>query len=43
MIEGSGDKAFCSGGYLKMPLAYQYMKLEHYDWQKTKTFQEYYS
>lgn len=43
MIEGSGDKAFCSGGYLGMPAAYQHLKNEHYNMHKIKTFQEYYS
>ncbi|XP_035728304.1 3-hydroxyisobutyryl-CoA hydrolase, mitochondrial-like [Vespa mandarinia] len=43
IIEGSGDKAFCSGGYLRMPLSYQYLRNDDYDWHKTQTFQVYYS
>ncbi|XP_015178720.1 PREDICTED: 3-hydroxyisobutyryl-CoA hydrolase, mitochondrial-like [Polistes dominula] len=43
IIEGSGDKAFCTGGYLKMPHAYRGIQTEHYEWNKLKTFQEYYS
>ncbi|XP_043486577.1 3-hydroxyisobutyryl-CoA hydrolase, mitochondrial-like [Polistes fuscatus] len=43
IVEGSGDKAFCSGGYLGMPYAYRGLSTEHYEWNKFKTFQEYYS
>ncbi|KAI4484030.1 hypothetical protein M0804_007486 [Polistes exclamans] len=43
IVEGSGDKAFCSGGYLVMPYAFRNLSTEQYEWKKLKTFQEYYS
>lgn len=43
IIEGSGDKAFCSGGYLAMPNTFRGLNTEHYEWKKFKTLQEYYS